>query len=206
MTRVGVRGLGRGVTALALTLATVGLAQAAPIPLNLSPSTPDIAVGSIELTYTGGTLTASSSAPMLYTPGGDVILDGSYWLSASIDAAGNLLGPGLVTISGFHTGFLQPLSLTATLNEFGFNAQGVGLLEFRGVVTEDVSAGYGVGTSFGVIMNSQLLNINFLSDFQQDSWAGVTADNAVLVPEPATLSLFALGVLGYVMVRRRRRG
>jgi hypothetical protein len=190
--------------ALVFALVLGGRAEAAP--LGLTPGLPDIAASQIALSYDAATgfFTATSDAPLFYNPGSLPILLSSYTLTATIDNDGSLVSPGTVSLSGLLEG-ITPLSLTASLTAFGFNASGTGILEFLGVVTSDTNAGFGVGSAFGIIMNSQVADLEFRQSFFHDSTSGVSADNFHPISEPATLTLLGLGLLGLRFVRRRRR-
>ena len=139
---------------------------------------------------------------------------GNYTLTATITGAG-VLTSGSLTIEGEVSdlatgpGTLLTGSLTTGTEgtAFGSTNGGNGLFEFRFTVTGGILSNQfgGVGASnCGVIMSPEFageFDGTWLNSFSNDGISGFS-DNAVLVPEPSTFFLLALGVALCVATHR----
>lgn len=177
---------------------------------------PDIASGFIDVTYDANSdvFEADGFALTYEQDMGQVtnINDGSFNISAIIDDLG-VGQSGSFQVFGTLDGglFGEPLLLSGSLNEVGFDDDGGQILEFTfsltgGDLVEDFG---GVGTIVGVIMDLQSGNysgdwaqsFNNLMNGEPGTGMG-NADLAPLIPAPAAVTLF--GVAG-LLIRRRRR-
>ncbi|MEH6711497.1 MAG: PEP-CTERM sorting domain-containing protein [Paraglaciecola polaris] len=201
------KALSTAMMAAALLFSTAS--NAALIPLNLEAS-PDIFSSFITVNYNAGTdlLTASGFATAYFDGiSGNGIEGGSFSLNATITDAGILSGGslnigGTIAALGFNSGTL----LSGVITALGFDGAGGDPLEFLFSVTGgDLAAAYGgVGGTGGTILtNSGLPAGLFANNFQNAAFSGL-ADVGVPVPEPAGLLLLSSGLLGLIVLRRRR--
>src|SRR5262245_8762581 len=134
-------------------------------------------------------------------------MPGEFHLTATLDSSGMLIGGTLTTfgaipdigfpsVSALLTGNLQQFAYTPTDLEFTFNVIGTSLASLYG----------GIG-ALGDIEISNLSGFNLASNFSGlgDATADVNPVAAAAVPEPATLLLFATGLIGVVGSRYIRR-
>lgn len=205
-----------GVLALMALLAFSRSASATPLNLALKPE-PDIFSAFLDVAYTSasGAFVANGYAVNLTSGGATIpISGGSFFLEATIDAAGILSG-GSLTIAGTLAGYASPL-ITGDIALFGFDdtpGNEPDPFEFLIDTTGGDLAGL-FGPTFGVILtlNSPLLTdpaggtnpaggTVFGNDFASTSYAGV-ADIAP-IPEPSSSVLALVG--GFVVMQQLRR-
>ncbi|MFC1773566.1 hypothetical protein ACFL3A_09470 [Pseudomonadota bacterium] len=188
------------------------LAQAAPLNLTLN-DVPDILAQFIDVTYNAASdaFVASGFALEIDDDGSvppEEILNGTFDLSATIDATGTLIG-GSLTIGGTvpTLGFTSGTLFTGTLTAFGFPNVGSDPFEFLLDVTGgDAASLYGSGPA-GVILSGTGFGGDFVSDFSNLSTGpgtGIAVANVGTVPIPAALWLFGSGLLGLIGLARRR--
>lgn len=203
----------RAVVALG-AVAVLSATSVEAAPLGLTPSEPDITVFDLVLNYNAATDQFTASGGVAYSAvdsaGNNVAItpgSGTYSLSAPINSAGTLSGPGSLLIRGNIGSGVQNL-LGGVITAFGFAPDGGGGATFEflaDVNPAQTAAALGFGPRAGVIMTAfpGSLSPNF-SGFQVNfSGTADTSDNFA-VPEPVSLSLFALGAAAFGLRRRRR--
>lgn len=204
-------------------LSIVSPATAAPLGLSLEDApAPDMIASFVQVNYSAGSdsLTANGTVTTLRNADNSVsgVTGGTFAISATIDGSGAASAATLTingTISGGpDNGDSSPL-LTGTLSQFGFSEDSGGgeggLFEFLFTVTGgSLSDRY--GDEAAVVLDSALDSFVvswWASDFNNTSalqYLGAQADTGTLqsVPEPATLTLLALGGIAMTIARRRR--
>ena len=187
------------------------VAQAAPLNLTLNDF-PDIASFAIDVTYDAGNdfLTADGLAFQLDDDGSgaaETILDGSFLLTATIDASGNLSGGslnigGTVSSLDFDSGTL----LTGELTAFGFDGSNDPFEFLFNVNTGDAVGLYGSGPA-GIILTQTGFGGSFMADFDNlasgVAGTGSGVSDTAPVPIPGTLLLLGSGLMGLNVARRK---
>ena len=203
----------RGLLAAGLLMGSA--AQAAPLNLTLLDF-PDIVSQFIDVTYDSLTdsFDATGFALELDDDGSvpaEAIADGTFGLAATIDAGGNLIGGGSLTIGGTvaSLGYNSGTLLTGTLTAFGFPNAGGDPLEFLLDVTGGDAAGLYGGAPAGVILGGGTgfggdFSTDFDNLFNSQPGTGTAVADVAPVPLPAALWLFGTGLLGLIGVGRRR--
>ena len=201
---------------LVISLVLFGLGQAVQAtPLNLIlESYPDVCSGFIDVTYDSGSNVFDATGwAFTFDDDGSTpaenIANGSFNLNATIDATG-LLGSGTLTIGGTiaSLGYNSGNLLTGSLTGLGFIAAGGDPLEF--VFDVEITGGdlasYYAGKTGGVILGGTSFPGSFANDFDNNSGmpgcGQAVSDTGVVVPEPATISLLIIGLVGAKLRRR----
>lgn len=207
-------------TTLGLFVVT-GLAQAVGSPLNLVipaiPNRTDVNGGSPAITYNAGSdlLTISGASSQVIVFGSSTSttiaapIDGTWTISAIINASGNPAGPASLSISGKYPGPTSQLLFSGTvLSGFGWNfLGGAGGSQFEFLFQGNGGTLNPFNITVGAIVrDTSLSQLNWNSDFTNDPFGfgfgfDSTAD-AFLVPAPSTMVL-ALAGLGLTTRRRR---
>lgn len=189
--------------------------------LNLTPGTPNIESSFVTVDYVGnsinGTLTASGFPNRLTPPGSPAgnIAGGSFDINASLSpnfqfATGTLAISGTIASQGFNSGTLLTGSLVSSLVTQTFGAGTNDPLEFLFNVTGGDAAPLfgGIGGTAGVILSQSGYTGSFGANFTSGPFQALADTFGVqaAVPEPATLTMFLLGLLGLGVLRLRRGG
>jgi len=200
------RAFGMGLLCL---LATAMAAQA--MPLDLTPTTPDIYASGLSISYNATTDVFTATGPALSYDGPPLALitGGAFSLTALIDEEGDA-SSGLLIISGATTMKdgtpVSGVLLTADLRQFGFapdGSAGPPVFEFVSALTGGMLApDFGpVNLPIGTILTSFDV---FTGSFEVDYQSSVGKANTFAVPEPTSVCLLGAGALS-LLVRRRRR-
>ncbi len=200
----------------ALVLTTLGAAPAGATSLNLTlDPIPDIFLNNIGVTYNSVADTFSASGYALTLTYGSAITElitgGIFSLSATINDSGALSGGTLAiggTTSSFHT---SGALLTGNLSAFGFNTAD-DPFEFLFTITGGDAANLygGNGATGGLILSELYFDPDaspFQGNFSMD-WQGqygVADVKAAPVPEPATMTLLGIGLIGLTGLRRKMK-
>lgn len=201
--------MGRTCTILtALAILFAGAAASHATPLGLVPGTPDVFSGFVSISYDAGTDAFEAvGTPVQYNaPPVDPMSGGVFALTATIDANGVVSG-GSLSISGT-TASASGVLLTGSVVQFGFAPDGVpGAPTFEFICSATggaLLADYGgTGAPIGVIISSfdsfaGNLDVNFTGS------TGL-ADTFSPVPEPTSMTLLAVGIVGTLWARRRKK-
>lgn len=199
-----------GVLFPAFATFVVAAAVAQAVPLNLSPSYPDMLVTSNTVTYDAAVnLFTAKGRPLTFTITSPTAINitntttSAYMLTATIDEAG-VASAGTLTVSGkiASLGATSGTLLTGMYQDFGYGTGPSGdPFEFIFSVTGGDLASYygGIGGQIGVLIGAGSTGFaGFAGSFSNGS--GATNDT-FYVPEPVSLSLLAL--VGFVLRRRR---
>jgi hypothetical protein len=189
----------------ALGLSTSALAQA---PLNLVPGTPDVASGFIAVDYNATTqlFTAEGFTQNLNLPPTMPLGQRQFRLTAIINNAGQLTGPGTLTVRGDYLGTDQLLFSSNDIDAFGYDS----FNRFEFLFTQQAGNLAPAGASVGTILADPNLSFpggvpNFTSSFSGRLFPGgpgaAVADT--FIPAPGALPVTVLA--GAAMMRRRRR-
>lgn len=195
--------------AIIATIVCCGLAPSAlATPLNLVGSDPDVAAGGILINYNATTdlFTAVGSTTNASLPPQVNNLNGQFSLSATIDASGNISGPGSILVTGDIGSGQQTLFSSNLISAFGFGATD----KFEFLFIQQA----GVLASAGSLIGSILVDVNlafpggipsFESSFNNAIFPGGPGiGNAdTFVPTPSAAVLAGLG--GLMATRRRRQ-
>jgi len=189
---------------LVLTVATV---RAIPLDLTLSDS-PQIATFSIDVDYKKNKDSFTvDGTPLEFDDDGigapEIISNGTYSITATIDELGNASGGALVidgTIAslGFNSGTL----LTGNLTAFGFPDAGGDPLEFLFDVTGGDAASL-FGPVVGIKLSDSGFTGSFASNFKNTGNGKNTLGPPVATPEPASLLLMVTGLGALFGLRKR---
>jgi len=188
---------------LVLTVATV---RAIPLDLTLSDS-PQIATFSIDVDYKKNKDSfMADGTPLEFDDDGigapEIISNGTYSITATIDELGNASGGALVidgTIAslGFNSGTL----LTGNLTAFGFPDAGGDPLEFLFDVTGGDAASL-FGPVVGIKLSDSGFTGSFASNFKNNG-NGKNELGPMVTPEPGSIFLMLTG-LGVLFGLRKR--
>jgi hypothetical protein len=203
-----------GAAALCVLLFSTA-AQAAP--LSLVVSNPDIFSGNLHLDYDFGTTTGAFTVTGNASnfTGTDLVLrsitGGTYNLNATLNASGVLQPGGTFSIAGAITSLGIPNStlLAGNLTSFGFapNPPSTSAtFEFLYNVTSSQAL-----LGFGPIGGTKLNAISVLTpaytfgtDFHSTN-SNVTGDSFAPVPEPSTILMMGLGLVGLWFLKNRHQ-
>ena len=178
-----------------------------PLDLILEPA-PDIYSGFLDVSYTAANDSLSVEGYAMTLDMVD-IPDGWFSLSAKIDETGGLGAGGQVSITGTVSGYSGTL-ISGDLIRLGYYyEQGYGRLEFKFDVTGGELESLYAGMPGGIILYEAGYPGNFDSDFDNNggfpgfgSGYGSTVPTQTPTPEPATMSLFALGIIATTLRKR----
>lgn len=201
--------LGQSALFAAVGLA-VSSASAFAAPLNLVSVNPDVASGFLAVTYnsTSGVFIAQGVTQNLFLPDNSTVALGStrqFLLTAVIDNAGNLAGPGSLTVRGDYNVADELLFSSNAIVAFGFGATN----KFEFVFSQQAGSLAPVGTQIGTILVDQNLSFpggvpSFQTSFSDVIIPGFGGGNAdTFVPAPSAAGLALVG--GVLASRRRRR-
>ena len=192
----------------ALAILFMGTAVSHATPLGLVPGTPDIFSAIVSIDYDAGTdvFNAAGVAMQYNAPPVEIVSSGLFDLTATIDA-NSVVSGGSLSISGTTTSASGVL-LTGSVVQFGFapdGAPGAPTFEFICSATGGalLTEYGGPGAPIGVIISS----FDSFSGNMDVSFAGSTglADTFSPVPEPTSITLLAIGIVGTLWTRRRRK-
>jgi len=199
----------------------VGNAQAALIS-GLNLSVPDIfsdSTGTFSYTASSGLFT-SSAIPFTVTFGGaPIFITGtkSYLASFYVDAAGNFSGGvggadltiiGNIDVNGDLINEYSGTLLTGEVTNFGWLDSGTefDLFNYTFNATGGALVGFYVaGTGGGDAMSSETSTFtgSFTSNFGSTGFGKTKHDTAPLVPEPGSMLLLGMGILGIFGLKRK---